>query len=83
MTMALKKRKKSKKISIIQDVERNPAVLRVDNGEASWAAAIVISNILLQKISILVEESRHGACAEKKKNIKASLHKELKHLLVQ
>jgi hypothetical protein len=42
-----------------------------------------LSNIILQKASILEEESRRGAHSKKRKNMKTSPNEELKTLLVQ
>jgi hypothetical protein len=86
MAMAMKRNKlmKSEKVKIIQDVEKNPIVLRNEIARHFGPPPSSLNNIILQKASILEEESWCGAHSEKqKKNMKALPNEELQTLLVQ
>jgi predicted transcriptional regulator len=85
MAMALKRKKLtiSEKVKIIQEVEKNPTVSQNEIAKHFGLPASLISNIILQKASILEEESWCGHILRNKKNMKTSPNEELETLLVQ
>jgi ribosomal protein S25 len=78
MTMALKRKKLtiSEKVKIIQEVEKNPTVSRNEIAK-HFGLPPSLSNIILQKASILEEESQCGAHSEKRKKHETSPNEEL------
>jgi hypothetical protein len=84
MAMALKRKKltKSDKVKIIQEVKKNPTVSRNEIAKHSGLPLLSLSNLILQKASIIEEESQCEAHSEKWKNMKTLPNEELETLLV-
>jgi predicted transcriptional regulator len=85
MAMVLKRKKltMNEKVKIIQEVEENPNVSQNEIVKRFVLPLSTLSNIILQKASILEEESRCGAHSEKQKSMKTLPNEELETLLVQ
>jgi hypothetical protein len=61
--MALKRKKLTvcEEIRIIKDTEKNPAVLQVYAVNCLWLPPLSLSNILLQRASVLKVEGKYVA----------------------
>lgn len=65
---ALKRKKLTvcEEIRIIEDMEKNPAVLQVDAANCIWLPPLSLSNVLLQRASVLKEEGKYVAQAKER-----------------